>query len=350
MTRVTPHMQGKIRAFEELGLSISDIAHRTNLPRRTVEYWRTVARRRSAKRSSAKKEGVVLRRHLVEKLVKERQRVIAVRRTPKLRKERFRQDVQQPYNSASRIAAALKSLHGIAVSPSTVRRDLIANGRRPLVRRGGPALTNKHAKARVKFAREWVRRNRSKRLVFSDEKLFSSNQSRRQFQWCAAGETPEPMRREQGAPGVMAWAAIGPGGSRAITVLRKASVTREIYEQQILQPNVANLKKMTGPRVLFMQDNARPHVGGLQFLKRRGVPVLEAWPSLSCDMNPIEQLWSILALKVQRRCPWGEEELTKCIVEEFKAIPNKTIDALVNSFTSRCEAVIRAGGATIKPD
>jgi len=85
-------------------------------------------------------------------------------------------------------------------------------------------------------------------------------------------------------------------------------------------------------------------------LKKKKVAVLEeAWPAVSCDMNPVEQVWQWLDFKVKRRGPYGVQELEKFVREEFAAIPQLSIDKLVLSFEERCQKIKKSRGNVIKP-
>ena len=100
---------------------------------------------------------------------------------------------------------------------------------------------------------------------------------------------------------------------------------------------------------MFQDDNARPHRARVvtQHLEQRGVPRM-AWPACSPDLNPIEHLWDQLGMAVRRRIDDGStlQDLRRILEEEWHAIPQQRILALINSMRRRCEAVIRAYGGT----
>ena len=68
---------------------------------------------------------------------------------------------------------------------------------------------------------------------------------------------------------------------------------------------------------------------------------------LSPDLNPIENLWAILARKVGNRLPVDDAELEKFFIEEWDAIPQKMIDDLVLSFVPRLKECVAQHGETI---
>ena len=81
----------------------------------------------------------------------------------------------------------------------------------------------------------------------------------------------------------------------------------------------------------------------LEFLVEHNIPVME-WVPQSPDLNPIENLWSIVKHNVEKRMPKGQTELKKFMKEEWEKIPNSTLSNLVDSMKRRCELIIEKNG------
>ena len=62
------------------------------------------------------------------------------------------------------------------------------------------------------------------------------------------------------------------------------------------------------------------------------------WPSMSPDLNPIEDLRGVLMRKVEVCKVSNICQL--CVMEEWKSIPVVTCEALVNSMPRRVKAVL----------
>jgi hypothetical protein len=102
---------------------------------------------------------------------------------------------------------------------------------------------------------------------------------------------------------------------------------------------------------VFQQDNASIHTAHecTAYLKTReekeGFKVLD-WPSQSPDLNPIENLWSILKkmLKKRKTVPRSKEELWAQLQEEWQKLKDDLLLRLVDSMPQRCLDVIAAHG------
>jgi transposase len=69
------------------------------------------------------------------------------------------------------------------------------------------------------------------------------------------------------------------------------------------------------------------------------------WPPRSPDLNPIENIWSLLISGMAAHKPTTLEGLTKALRKVWGKIPQETIATTVRSMPERCRAVIDGKGA-----
>ena len=103
-----------------------------------------------------------------------------------------------------------------------------------------------------------------------------------------------------------------------------------------------------------MQDNASIHTAHKVRLwfENHGVYVME-WPPYSPDMNPIEHLWYRLKELLYTHHPEllelgkGEDArraITTALIEVWKEIGRDLMDSLIDSMTTRVNALLEAKG------
>jgi hypothetical protein len=121
-------------------------------------------------------------------------------------------------------------------------------------------------------------------------------------------------------------------------------LNKDRYERYALRPVMKTLLKNR----TLMQDNAAPHIFGDE-LKALGIKEIPcAWPPLSPDLNPIENLWAILQRKVTERGPHSAKELAQYCLEELKKVEQSTTDGLCKSFRWRCQICVKRRGGKVR--
>lgn len=251
--------------------------------------------------------------------------------------------------SASQIVQQLST----AVSARTVRRELQRNDNAKYVKRNvKPKLKPHHIAARLTWARARIKeRTVWEKVIFSDEKKFNlDGPDGLQYYWQDLRKEKESyFSRHSGGGSVMVWGAFSHVGRSELAVL---SGRQDSYDyQQTLTGFLFPLADdtMSGAYV-FQHDNASIHSSNAtsQFLSDLEIPVL-AWPALSPDLNPIENLWGDMARAVYSGGMQYNtvSELKGAILRAWGDIPQSRLIKLAGSMHDRCMDVLERKGDKI---
>lgn len=259
------------------------------------------------------------------------------------------------YPTAPRIARRYLEETGISMHATTCIRLLALAGKRSFVRPRHPNLQNRDA--RYHFARRWFRRP-AQRVVFSDEHYISTNDNTNRRMYASSRDEvlPRERQRRQNIPNFQIWAAVGVGFKSDLIFFPKYNpeddagkkggyrLTAVRYVRRCLS-RVAEY--LATHDVVFMQDGARAHTARstLAYLERKGIEVMEGYPSHSPDLNPIESIWALLDRMIaERLTEQTDEALVAAAKSAWAEMDQGVIDAHVLSFKSKCAALVRSGG------
>lgn len=315
------------------GVPFREIARRLHCSHKTVRN--AVARAQSGRRkrtppllTTARRKQIVRRRKHVKRLAL---------------KQTMLSHCSQEFPSCAAIAREAKVRSLFSASVATVRRDLHFLGFAARKRQRGPTRHPGDKEKRVQFCKQHC--EPSDNILFSDEKLFDTNDHGCLWHWCLNGDMPQRRTEARWSPKVHVWGLIGVG-LRELVVLPEGAIDQHKYKLHCLQRVLVPTVTRFGRRHIFMQDGARPHTahGTLRYLDSKGVRVMPNWPPRSPDLNPIEHLWARMQRDVSDHGPSNTEDLTRFVVQCWGAIQQCEIDVLVRSFAQRCRNCVLGGG------
>lgn len=223
-----------------------------------------------------------------------------------------------------------------------------------------PKVTEAMRTKRLEFAKKYSSWTADQwmSVMFSDESLFRAYDSSDQRVWREEGsdrsdpELTTPTLKH--GPQVMIWGAFsGNGGRGSLYFLEEKQTMNTDRYIEVIHDHLSRIM-VTHRADYFLHDGAPCHAAKRtkEVLNEYGIRTID-WPGNSPDLNPIENLWSIM----KRKLKYGEEkkEITSrpMLVEAIKNmwlfdIPPELYANLARSMPARLQAVIKNHGYPTK--
>ena len=250
----------------------------------------------------------------------------------------------------------LSELELPGVSESTIRRRISESGEFNsywAVKK--PFINARNRLRRLQWCREhlhWTP-EQWRRVMWTDESPFVLSFSGRIRIWrmhnerysirCLRGTVKHDIK-------INVWGAFcGSGVGRLEWI--KDTLTKEKYLDILEEPMLHSADLLFGrENWLLQQDNDPKHTAYVvrDWLLENEIPTLDWWPAQSPDLNPIENLWSILDHRLKNRHVNTAEQLFAALQEAWNDLPVDMLQRLVDSMPARCQAVIDSRGYPTK--
>jgi len=236
------------------------------------------------------------------------------------------QYIRRDSSISTRTLATRLSSSIVDVSYRTIGRHLLRIGYQKSLPRATSMLTDDHKRQRVEWAQNYLNDDWENTL-FSDETAFQL--FRNTVEHWHKGQRPI-RRMPKDRTKIFAWGGFCIKGKTSLYCF--SEIMDAAFYVDILRRQLPEIEDLFGDEWRFQQDNDPKHTSRLakNFLQDNMPEVID-WPSNSPDLNPIENLWSIVKRNVEKKMLKNISDLQHFMIEEWNDIPQSTLIGLVRS-------------------
>ena len=139
-------------------------------------------------------------------------------------------------------------------------------------------------------------------------------------------------RRQAGGGSIMIWAEFGSMGASDLAYINSRSDTFD-YLNLIAADLIPFIDRFGRDSVIFQQDNCKIHISkkAKKLFAEQNIMLFD-WPSCSPDLNPIENVWGMLAqrLYAANKRYFHLRDLAKAIHKEWHSLTQEYFDSLID--------------------
>src|SRR5579871_1754444 len=246
-------------------------------------------------------------------------------------------------SSSAEISISM-SRQKIDISSRTVRRRLNEEGLYKLKPLAKPLLSDTHRDNKLKWAKANKKTNWSK-IIFTDEITISQFNKPKKV-WRQRGEIIKSPTVKHSIK-VYIYGCFSEEGFRNIycfTDNLNAELLYTIYKTTLL-PSARKFFGRDNHSWFLQEDNDPKHISGKAESWRDEHQVKRiSWPAQSPDLNPIENVWTVLKANISNYKPTSVKDLIRIIKKEWKALDNIFAKNLVVSMKNRITMLLSNKG------
>jgi transposase len=228
------------------------------------------------------------------------------------------------------------------VTPRTVQKVRLELGYKSSKGKPKITLTEKDKRERVKWCKRHLQ-DKFTNMIFSDEKPFELYK-RRRLSWTKRGAERKGKVTVKYPPKIQCWGGISRQGKTQL-VFWKGRPKSKDYCDTLKRALLPAIKAYYPKQHRFLHDRDSTHKSKetLAWLEQQSINSFLC-PVRSPDLNPIEMIWNTLEYKAMSHNPMTEEELERCVIEEWDNLDQKIVNSCIDKVISRIPQVIKSGG------
>lgn len=318
-----------------LGVSVINIAEEYNLSRQTIYY----------QINKYKKFNDVINVHR-----KGRNRKTTAHED-RLIVRAFKKD---PLKTPKAVSLEWDETASTSISERTIRRRLIEADMKTYIAKPIPFITPKNKLKRLEFAKRYITKPASfwRNVLWTDESSFEFHASQKKVfvrinKNYRKKNAPVCQRVSHGGGSVMFWGSVSYNGVGDLVPI-DGSMNQNRYLETLNNYAFPSGDRLIGKEFILQQDNAPCHKARMitRFLRDVGVETLD-WPPQSPDLNIIENVWSLIKRERSTDLTRTKAETVTEVTMNWKEVPLKYLQTLVDSVPNRLQKVIDTKGGYI---